>query len=647
MFICALALLALAPAAHAQPRFYAGAGRADITPPKFDAADDARDFAIPCPTALFSGPRLWRFEEPYTDVDDNGRFDYPEPYCDANANGRWDGMFSSGGIDARPKTVHDPIDVRAVAVGDGARTVVIASVVSQGMFENYIARARDELAARGVKADLLVSSNHNESSPDSVGIYGSPDVGGIAGARSSIDDYYMHWVATRIAGAAQAAVQSMRPATLWARKLRAPTLQRAGFASSRFPLLADLDEDLSKQFPTTDDAGKAAAIEAKLGILQARDADGVPIFTLLNLSAHNQRVGHDTDATAISSDWPGAFARHLEQSTPGMAVFLAGLIGSQEDPDPVPGINDAFARAEATGARLADAVAAAVPDAHRVRPGAVSFQRKTLYVPLENNAFKAIAASGMFGERQLYTAGLPAGPAGQDVRTSVALATLGPDLQVIANPAESFPALELGSPWTIDDAECPSRANPPVPNWISPARWRFNAGLADDLIGYIGPSWAFAPDTPGTYTAADCPQQQGKHAHKLETESVGPSAGNIVAQALADLIAAHPDPIARVRSGRFIQDDGRLTAQPDEHTVGAWVADAGSTQLAPGKGTVLALRGVEGFHVDERGRPMDYDGRAQSVADVLTRGFVVRRDGRVAERWYVRVYERQGVARVG
>ena len=56
-----------------------------MTPPLFNTAQDLADFpeidfvrGISCPRAVFSGPRVWRFEEPYVDTDGSGDFNYPE-----------------------------------------------------------------------------------------------------------------------------------------------------------------------------------------------------------------------------------------------------------------------------------------------------------------------------------------------------------------------------------------------------------------------------------------------------------------------------------------------------------------------------------------------------------------------------------------
>jgi hypothetical protein len=133
-----------------------GAAKVDTTPPAFDAAVDLADFpevdaarVTTCSRLVYSGQRLWRFEEPYQDTDGSGDFTYPvsgdpgavpapEPFCDYNHNGRWDGIYLSGGADHKAKAVHDSIDARAVAFSDGARTIVLESVVAQGIFENYL-----------------------------------------------------------------------------------------------------------------------------------------------------------------------------------------------------------------------------------------------------------------------------------------------------------------------------------------------------------------------------------------------------------------------------------------------------------------------------------------------------------------------------
>src|SRR5581483_6116326 len=149
---------------------------------------------------------------------------------------------------------------------------------------------------------MVVSSNHNESSPDTIGLYGAPpDPTGSFGLNSGIDEYYMDWLDSQIANAAVAACDARQAATL---------------REVEFPVPPGLRQEIPNRFPTTDDAGKPAAIDPKVRVLQALDASGAPIFTMMNLADHNQDIGQsDTYAVAhaVSGDWPGYFHRRLEQ----------------------------------------------------------------------------------------------------------------------------------------------------------------------------------------------------------------------------------------------------------------------------------------------------------------------------------------------
>lgn len=656
VLVCALALAALGggvPSAGATAGWRAGAAKVDITPPRFDPRVDAAAFPAACRLA-FDGPRPFAFEEPYKDVDRSGSFEYGrDTFCDANHNGRWDGIYLSGGTDHLARRVHDPIDARAVAFSDGRKTAVIVSVTSLGLFENYTHRIRRRAQQlRPGITDVIVSSNHNESSPDPVGING-PTADGDNRIASGIDDYYMSFLVDRVALAAARAYDRLRPATLWARQ---------------YPIPRDLRVQLSYNFPTTNDDKSPAAIDPKIGLLQARNLRGRPIFTIMSLAAHNQEIGHSRYAGLryeVSADWPGYFHRRSEAlGKDGMPVFLVGDNGSIEDPETVPPVSatehpecrdeGCYAQARATGRAFAAALTAQARRARRLRFGTLVVERREFFAPVENNLFRAAGALGLFGERQFYTAGVPTGRVGTDLRTEVGVLDLGPDLQFIANPGEAFPALMVGSPWGIEEAGCPERPNPPVPTWHARAPYRFQIGLADDLIGYMSPAWGFSSET-GVYVTTcnndmDDRDPRG-HQHKLEDEGVGPTAGNLVAENVTALLDKRPDPAARIRRGRFVRRDGTLSRRA-EGAVAIWLADPGSGKQGPGRGTLVALRGISAFgtrRVDRTGAFMDYDGVGQARSDITTRGMLVRRacGGRVLARYYVDVYPALSTATLG
>jgi hypothetical protein len=682
----AVALIGLATASGASARawrFYAGAGQADITPPAAGtaagAAADAQ-FAsalAACPVAAFPTQGRFALQEPFDDLNGDGQWDAgfdlsggphgkPDPFCDANANGRWDGIYSDN--EFGPVTaVHDPIDVRAVAISDGRHLpLVYASVDAIGIFDYYTERARWDLAHDfGVRANLVVSADHNESSPDTIGLYGALDTPLGVGVRSGIDEYYMSFLEYRIA---QAAVRSLRPAILYANQVEGPIPD--GTSGSTYPLLdgilagVSMTQHISDQFPTSvalPDDDRVAAVDPKMGVLQARTPSGAPIFTVVSLAAHNQEMGDS--GPQISADWPGAMEHALDASLAGMAMFLVADNGSEEDPQTnppvIPGGSEnhsspavQYIQAQATGRALARIAQAAAASAVRLDPGPVTFTREQLCIPLENNGFLVLATAGEFGRRQAWlcdSSGRPVAPVpngqgtptdGTDFRTFVGYAHVGPDLELIDNPGEAFPALMLGSPFGVEDESC-DRPNPAVPTWHANGLFRFQVGLADDMIGYLIPAWAFASGTPGLFNNDLCYQDMHGHGHKLESESAGPTSANDVADALAALLDRQPDRSAHIVEGRFVLPDGTYARWPTG-AVGVLVAPRGSAALDPAGGLLIGGPGADAFGsrpVDLHGVFMDYDGQPQAHPDITTRGIMVLgADGCVRARYYLNVF---------
>ena len=120
-----IAALAVARArTGAAGSFVVGASVVDITPPL--AATASSNPANCDTTGTYDGPHLFSLEEPYQDLNHNGRYDGdpstggPEPFLDcptptANGgvrppDGRWDGIYLGGGDghDRLPTAVLDP-----------------------------------------------------------------------------------------------------------------------------------------------------------------------------------------------------------------------------------------------------------------------------------------------------------------------------------------------------------------------------------------------------------------------------------------------------------------------------------------------------------------------------------------------------------
>jgi hypothetical protein len=438
-----------------------------------------------------------------------------------------------------------------------------------------------------------------------------------------------------------------------------------GTSGNRYPLLTGMSERISDQFPTSvalpgDD--RVAAVDPKLGVLQARDAAGTPIFTVISIAAHNQEMGN-ASGRGISADWPGAMVQYYDTHNPGMAMFLVGDNGSMEDPQTEPSVIPGgsenhttqatqWLQSQATGQQFATIAQSAAASAVALDPGRVTLTRRQICIPLENNGFLGLAAAGEFGRRQAWActpSGQPVAPipngsvaptAGYDFRTFVGVADLGPDLQLIDNPGEAFPALMLGSPFGVEDESC-NRPNPAVPTWHANGLFRFQVGLADDMVGYMLPAWGFASGTPGLFNNDTCYQDMNGHRHKLESESTGPSGANDVANSLAALLDRRPDPSAHIVTGRFVEPNGSYSRWPTG-AVGVLIPPSGSSALDPAAGTLIGGPGTVacgGRTVDQHGLFMDYDGQPQAHPDVNTRGIMILgSDGCVSARYYLNVF---------
>ncbi|HEY8739269.1 MAG TPA: hypothetical protein VIN56_01580, partial [Candidatus Dormibacteraeota bacterium] len=622
------------PAAASPTTWLAGAAAVKVTPPPYNPAHDARDFPL-CDTSLYSGRRLFDFEEPYTDRAGTGFFDYTQdPYCDANHNGRWDGLYSSGGLNHLLEWVHDDIWARALAISDGAHTVVIETVTSQGMLLEDPLRIRGGIRAdRPQVTQAYVSSTHNESSPDPIGIYGAPDDGtGSAGVFSGVDDFYMTFLVQQSIRAGDQAVDALVPARMRVGEFNPTNVQAR----------------LSETFPTTDSLRPPPAGQPAFGSPEATDrrgrllqlvraSDGGNIEALFSWAAHNQQVGHADDTSvvpdphdgnklkrvnrSVSDDWPGYFAQDVEARLGGHAMFLVGDNGSIEDPHafplptpdnecPAADFTDHQARAEGcfdlpshTGALVAgDVVAAAAGRLDEVAPHAIRALVDQFQVPLQNQLFIAAFAGGLFAHRTAATVS-PCLDVNHVARTcfltEVGLLDLGPQLQMLVNPGESYPAEIEGHPFGIEQISCPGRPEPPVPAWHATAAHKLQMGLGGDMIGYIIPAPAWFAD-PAVYADPTCPPgaraqadptsdyDQHNQYHKLESESVGPDAGNIVAQHLAALADTADPSVKRIQSGRFLLASGAFTRKGADGPVGTWVLPASVTTFTPGVGTVLA-----------------------------------------------------------
>ncbi len=408
------------PGAPRGTAFRVGAAVGDFTPPAFGHAPggDPAD-CLPPGSALYTGPRAFAFEEPYTDSDGNGHYDPPdptvptagEPFLDCNGNGRWDGNLLGGDGGGRYyDRVADPVGARAIVASNGRRTIAVEVVDQEGLFNTYIQRIRRRVAADGYRLDgIFVSATHDESAPDTLGINGQ------SATTSSVNAYFADYLVARSAQAIEQAYRAMRPAYVRYAEAMEPGNLRQCWSS----------------YPFVDDQ--------RMPAFQAVGTDGRTIATMASVSQHAETTAFnggtpelDAQKHAVSSDWPHFFRDALERRYGGVGIEMAGSVGSVETPQvfgtAVSRTPQHFVDAShPAGCRtLFDAAGTAVPLGYdqetatlgRQLAGAVAGaldrgalsdsedvwgERRDVCIPFENALFSAAAAGGVFAARSAYT----------------------------------------------------------------------------------------------------------------------------------------------------------------------------------------------------------------------------------------------------
>ena len=533
--------LADVPSGTQLASFEVGAAETDITPPalatSLGQSLDESEFTPLCGGSeaqinqLWSGRRLFAFEKPYIDLFGAGQYVPGDPFCDADATHRYEAPYIAGGsgsnhwpltsadttvgfnspatTPANPTLKDDPVSAQAVVFSDGGRRAAMVTVNSIGLFDTTMDQIRAAVTASDpsiAPQEIFVSSTHDESAPDPIGLWG-PDLSGEpspvnqansdlpAGISSGVDEYYMTFLVQRVAKAVVAADRARRPSALKLAVARMPANTQSCWSS--YPFIDTALVPIMQAIATSGaDAGRV-------------------IFTMADVGTHDETLafsGNPAYTSMLSGDWTGRFSAQLEADFPGsVGIEMAGLVGSVETPalypdgtqvvqvpgkfhsvrgrpvdgcssvyaEPASGaspVTDALVFVDAYASSVAGSVIAALnrPDATIEIPSQLSSRAQAVCVQLENNFFLAAFAAGLFPDRPAYAdprctigaalsgsikVGVPMSqPA--DVRpaapafllSAVGVLTVG-SAQIAYSPGEVFPVTEIGGPY--DSAQMP------------------------------------------------------------------------------------------------------------------------------------------------------------------------------------------------
>jgi hypothetical protein len=648
----------------------------NCTPPPAGFVDPASCVAPP----LFTGRRLFAFEEPYIDRQGTGHYDEGDPFVDCNADGRWNGNFLGGGGNSPRFYDHvaDPVGARAMVVSNGHRSIAVEVLDHEGAFDIYLSAIRQQAVAllgphAGLRAqDIFISSTHDESAPDSIGLYG------VDAVTSSVNPYWAAYMVRHAAQAIAEAWASQRPATIRYAEALEPATFRQCWSSYPF-----VDDQL-------------------VPVVQAVDAaTGRAIATLADVSQHAETLGFnggsaldpaapspttlEQEKTWVSADWPYWFRTRMESDMGGVGIEMAASVGSNETPQVftttvsrtpqqfVDAGHPAGCRTEFTadtstmvplgyysedvalGTQLAGAVEQALASGGTQSASHdLSGARADVCLEDTNVLFAVGGAAGLFGGRPSYvdpqcTVPQPLPPTGNTVaafiRTQVAAFRIG-DGTFVSIPGEVFPFTYLRSFLGPQDMPCPDPSSsgacggPPsptlacaqgnpyaLPPWLMPhmhTPYRFIDGLAEDMVGYIFPC-GNGVGVPGEYPVSN-PSASGTDrfgcGHSDDSESASSNAsdalGNAAVSLLDSLGGGRPSVPENIVTGRYVMPDGTLSRDPlgSPPSIGCSV----NTLFTP-SGPAVAVRLADGTTVTPA-QWMSLSGRPQAGPDRNTRGWI-------------------------
>ena len=628
------------------PDFRVGAAAVDITPPvATSAASNPAGCAAP---AGYDGAHLLSLEEPYQDTNANHHYDTGEPFQDcptphidgtvAPPDGRWDGIYLGGGncCNRQPTQVLDPVWARTIVVSNEHHTVAVTSVDNEGVFKEIWDRVRAKVRADGVANldEMFFSSTHDESAPDTIGISGPSEL------TSGVDPFYVEFLIDRTAQSIESAAKTQRRAHLRYGSVR-PTDMTSCWSS--YPFVGD----------------------ESIGVMQAVRPNGKVIATLVNYGIHAEELGFsddNQDRLHLSSDWPHFARQKLEADFGGMAMTMAGSVGSVEMPQVYPTIRDQsptslyssvgnggcrtiyrtddsrvaygyHASTQARGEAIARWSLWALALGNWSHSDAIRTRRSTFFMPLENALFALGGSFGVIPGKDGYVDGrkLTRNAAGavspfelaNQFQTDVAWYRIG-DADFVSAPGELFPFTYARSFQGPGDQAVPDGGAPPP--WIMAelsAPYRFVEGLGEDMVGYLFPK-SNAVGVPATLDGADDRDRFGC-GHSDDGEASAKDGGGLAATQLATLLPATDD---RISTGRYVWADGTRHRSPLGEGGQACTGPANTFVPGPGASGVATAAGVttvDGRHWFW----MDLHGQKEASASTQTRGIIDRHGHRI------------------
>jgi hypothetical protein len=347
---------------------------------------------------------------------------------------------------------------------------------------------------------VIISSTHVHSSPDLMGIWGESEF------KRGVDPAYLNKVQTGIKVAVNEAMGKLRPAIF------------------RF------SEENEKLKSLVGDTRDPKVFDAGLKIMQVLDQEtNKTLGTIMNWGNHPETLWAEN--IQVSSDFADPWREMVEngifekdsvliEGVGGVAIWLNGAIGGLMTTHPSMEVKDPYSKEvfleqslekmQAQGKALAKITLETLRDTSYtevVKPN-LSIRAETIELKMDNQLFHLAAFLGIFDRG--FTKW-------KHIRSEVSAWKLGPATFVHV-PGELYPEIlhggierPEGGDFEIDPVEVPS-----IQSKI-PGRFKFFAGMSNDMVGYIIPKSQWDVEPPYTYLNKNRPYG--------EINSLGPDTG--------------------------------------------------------------------------------------------------------------------------
>ena len=221
----------------------------------------------------------------------------------------------------RATSINDALWVRALALHDGACTLVLVAVDVIGIFHNHvrdITTAVQQATHHPTPLHIIISASHTHHGPDTMGLWGPNE------KTSGVDFTYLDTLKAQIVECILTALRQQRPA-----HSKSAMVQVPGWVKNT------RDRDI---------------VDHTLTLLQCVDPDGTVLATLCNYPCHPEVLWNGNQA--ITSDYVHYMRESLQQLTGAPVLFVPGALGGMLTPD-APA--QSFADAQHMGEALAQA----------------------------------------------------------------------------------------------------------------------------------------------------------------------------------------------------------------------------------------------------------------------------------------------------